>query len=115
MVDLGKQALDLRAGEGCGEGTPTPDKVTGLDGVPHHPLLVQAKVKKVPQGIEPPIDGRPRSAVLMLLVHKLVDLTKGDLGEGDRHLRKEQAQIQGITRDGMRRELPALQVQAKPV
>ena len=94
MVDLGKQALDLLAGERFGQGTPTPHKVTGLDGVPHHPLLVQAKVKKVLQGIEPPVDRRPRPAVLMLVLHKLVDLAKGDLGEGDSHLRKEQAQIQ---------------------
>ena len=108
MVNLGKQPLHLLAGERFGEGTPPPHKVTGLDGVPRHPLLVQAKVKKVLQGIEPPVDRRPRPAVAMLILHKLVDLVKGDLGEGEGHLRKEQTQIQGITHDGMRRELPAL-------
>ena len=41
----------------------------------------------------------------MLVLHKLVDLAKGDLGEGDSHLRKEQAQITRITRDAMAREL----------
>ena len=115
MVDLGKEALDLLPREGFGQGTPAPHKVTRLDRVPHHQLLVQAIVKKVLQGIEPPIDRRPRPAVVMLVFHKLVDLAKRHLGEGDGHLRKEQVEITGITRDGMRRELPALQVQAKPV
>jgi hypothetical protein len=89
--------------------------VTGLDGVPQHPLLVQAKVKKVFQGIEPAVDCRPGAAVVMLVLYKLVDLAKGYLREGDRHLRKKQAQIRRITRDAMPRELPALQVQPKPI
>ena len=67
------------------------------------------------QRIEPAVDRRPRPAVLMLVLHKLVDLAKGDLGQGHGDLGKEQAQIEGITRDGMRRELPALQVRPKPV
>src|SRR2546426_4991983 len=115
MLDLGKQALHLLAGQGFGQGTPTPHKVTGLDGVPQHPLLVQAKVKKVLERIEPSVDRRPGAAAVMVMLYKLVDLTKGDLGEGDRYLRKEQAQITRITRDAMPRELPALQVQPKPI
>src|SRR4029434_5937965 len=115
MLDLGKQALDLLAGQGFGQGTPPPHKVTGLDGVPQHPLLVQAKVKKVLERIEPSVDRRPGAAAVMVMLHKLVDLTKGNLGEGDRYLRKEQAQITRITRDAMSRELPAFQVRPKPV
>jgi hypothetical protein len=82
--------------------------MTGLDGIASDELLIQAKVKNMLQGIEPPVDGRPRAAVLMLVLHKPVDLAKGDLGEGDSYLRKEEAQIEGIARDGVRRELPAL-------
>jgi hypothetical protein len=74
MVDLGKEALDLLAGERFGEGTSTPHKVTRFDGVPHYPLLVEAKVKKVLQGIEPAVDRCPRAAVAMVVLHKLVDL-----------------------------------------
>src|SRR5215471_8846021 len=103
MIDLGKQALALLAGESFRQRTPTPHKVTGLDGGPQHPLLVQAKVKKVFQGIEPAVDCRPGAAVVMLVLYKLVDLAKGDLREGDRHLRKKQAQIRRITRDAMPR------------
>ena len=91
MVDLSKQALDLLAGQGFRQGTPPPHKVPGLDGVPQYPLLVQTKVKKVFQGIEPAVDRHPGALVMMLVLHKLVDLAKGDLGKGDRHLRKEQA------------------------
>ena len=54
------------------------------------------------QGIEPAVDRRPGAAV-DVGAHKLVDLAKGDLGEGDSHLRKEQAQITRITRDAMAR------------
>ena len=67
------------------------------------------------QRIEPAVDGRPGAAVLMLVFHKLVDLAKGDLGQRHGDLGKEQAQIEGITRDGMGGELPALQVGPKPV
>ncbi len=51
----------------------------------------------------------------MLVLHKLVDLAKGDLRQGHSHLRKEQAQIQGITRDGVCRELSTFQIRPKPV
>ena len=51
----------------------------------------------------------------MLRLDELVHLAKGDVGEGDRHLSKEQAQINGITHHGMRRELTPLQVRPKPV
>src|SRR5262252_7339514 len=114
MGDLGKEPLDLLAGEGFGQGASTPDKVTGLDRIPAYPLLLQAKGKKVLQRIEPPVDRRPSPAMVMLALHELVDLAKGDLGKGYRDCGKEQTQIQGITRDGMRRELPTLQVRPKP-
>ena len=115
MGDLGKEPLDLLTGEGFGQGVPAPDKVTGLHGIPAHQLLLHAKGKKVLQRIEPPVDRRPRPAVVMLAFHKLVDLAKGDLGQGHGDLGKEQAQIEGIIRDGMGGELPALQVRSKPV
>src|SRR5499427_1793456 len=115
MSDLGKEPLDLLAGEGFGQGAPTPDKVTGLHGIPSYQLLLYAKGKKVLQRIQAPVDRRPRPAGVMLAFHKLVDLAKGDLSQGHGDLGKEQAQIEGITRDGMRRELPALQVRSKPV
>jgi hypothetical protein len=115
MGNLGKEPLDLLTGEGFGQGTPTPDKVTGLDGIPAYPLLLQAKGEKVLQRIESPVDRRPRPAMVMLALHKLVDLAKGDLGQGHRDFGKEQAQIQGVIRDGMRRELPTLEVRPKPV
>jgi hypothetical protein len=89
--------------------------MTGLDGIARDELLVETHVKKMLQGIEPSVDGRPRSAVLMLVRHKLVDLAKGDLGEGDSHFRKEEVQIERIACDGVRRELPVLQVGPKPV
>jgi len=41
--------LDLLAGEGFGQGAPTPDKVTGLHGIPSYQLLLHAKGKKVQQ------------------------------------------------------------------
>jgi hypothetical protein len=46
MGDLGKAALDLLPREGFGQGTPAPHKVTRLDWVAHHQLLVQAIIKK---------------------------------------------------------------------
>ena len=46
------------------------------------PAAAHAKGKKVLQRIQAPVDRRPRPAVVMLAFHKLVDLTKGDLGEG---------------------------------
>jgi hypothetical protein len=78
-------------------------------------LLVQAKGKKVLQRIEAAVDGRPGAALLMLPFHKVVDLAKGDLRQGHGGLGKEQAQIQGRTRHGMRRELPALEGRPKPI
>jgi hypothetical protein len=89
--------------------------VTGLHGIACHPLLVEAKVKKMLERIEPAVDRCPRPAVLVLPFHKLVDLAKRDLGERHGHVGKEEAQINGITHDGMCRELPALQVGPKPV
>src|SRR5712691_4987843 len=79
MVDLGKQPLDLLPREGFRQGAPTPDKVTGLDRIASHELLVETKVKKMFQRIEPAVDRRPGAAMLMLHLHKLVDLAKGDL------------------------------------
>ena len=58
--------------------------------------------------IEPTVDRRPRTSLLMLVLHKVVHLAKRHLREGDGHRRKKHMQIQGITREGMRRELPAL-------
>ena len=40
MGDLAKQQLDLLPGERFGQGTPAPDKVTGLDGIAGHNLLI---------------------------------------------------------------------------
>ena len=56
MGDLAKQPLDLLPGERFGQGTPAPDKVTGLDGIAGHNLLIQTKVKKMFQRIEPTVD-----------------------------------------------------------
>src|SRR5688572_10603186 len=115
MSDLGKQPLDLLTGEGFGQGAPAPDEMARLDGIAPDELLVQTKVKKMLQRIQASVDGRPRAAVLMLPLHKLVDFAKGHLGQGPGGLAKEEAQIEGITRDGVRRELPALQVRPKLV
>jgi hypothetical protein len=82
MVDSGEEPLDLFSGQGFGQGPPTSDEMTGLDGIALDELLIETHVKKMLQGIEPSVDGRPRSAVLMLVLHKLVDFAKGDLGEG---------------------------------
>ena len=91
MIDLTKQPLDLLQGERLGQGAPTSDKVTRLDGIAGHQLLVQAKVKKVLQRIQAPVDCRPGPAVLLLRLHKLIHLMKGHLAQGDGDLRKEQA------------------------
>jgi hypothetical protein len=115
MIDLSKQPLDLLTGEGFGQGASAPHEMTRLDRIAPDELLVQAKVKKMLHRIEPPVDGRPRAAVLMLPLHKLVDVAKGDLGQGPGRLAKEEAEIESITRDGVRRELPALQVRPKLV
>jgi hypothetical protein len=115
MVDLAKQLLDLRSGEGFGQGMPAPDKMTRLDGMTSHDLVVEAKVKKMLQRIEAAIDGRPRPAVLMLPFDKLVHLARGDLGERHGDLGKKQAQIDRVTRDGVCGELSPLQVRPKPV
>ena len=71
MSDLGKEPLDLRTGEGFGQGAPTPDKVARLHGIPAHQLLLHAKGKKVLQGIKSAVDRRPGAAVVMLMLHKL--------------------------------------------
>jgi hypothetical protein len=63
--------------------------VTRLDRIAAYELLVEAKVKKMLERIEPAVDRRPGTAVPMLVLDKLVHLAKGDLRQGDRHLRKE--------------------------
>jgi hypothetical protein len=73
---------------GICKGAPAPDKMTGLHGITSHELLLQAKVKKVLQRIEPAVDGCPRTAMLMLVLHKVIHLTKGDLGQGHSDLGK---------------------------
>src|SRR5882762_6007609 len=97
MGDLSKEPLHLLPGEGFGQGAPAPDKMTGLHGIASHELLLEAKVKKMLQRIEPAVDGRPRTAVLMLGLHKIVHLAKRHLGEGDGHHRKKHVEIERIT------------------
>src|SRR4029453_9561270 len=87
----------------------------GLTGLPGTSCCSRQKSKKMLQRIEPPVDGRPRAALLMLVLHKLVHLTKRHLGEGDRSRGKKYVEIEGITRDGMHRKLPALEVCPKPI
>ena len=115
MGDLRKELLHLLAGTCFGQGAPAPDKVTGFDGVPAYSLLVEAKGKKVLQGIEAAVDGRPGAAVLMLPFHKLVDLVKGHAGERHSDLSEKQAQIKRVARDGVCGELSPCQVRLKPV
>jgi hypothetical protein len=115
MGDLRKEPLHLLAGKRLRQGAPAPDKVTGLDGVPAHQLLVQAKGKKVLQGMEAAVDGRPRATVVMLPFHTLVDLVKGDAGERHGDLSKKQAQINRVTRDGVGGELSPYHVRLKLV
>ena len=104
MGDLGKEPLDLLAGRALGG-----DAHAGQSGWAsrdsHAPAAAPGKRQKVLQRIEPPVDRRPGPVVVMLAFHKLVDLAKRDLGQGHGDLGKEQAQIQGVIRDGMRREL----------
>src|SRR5882762_3615175 len=76
MGDLGKEPLDVLPGEGFGQGAPAPDTMTRLDGIAPDVLLLQTEVKKMLQGIEPAVHGRPRAAMLMLVLHKLVHLAK---------------------------------------
>src|ERR1700752_206137 len=59
MVDAGEESLDLRSGEGFGQGPPTSDEITGIYGIAPDKLLVETHVKKMLQGIEPTVDGRP--------------------------------------------------------
>ena len=84
--------------------------MTGLDRIACHPLLVEAKVKKMLQGIEASVDGGPRAAVLMLPFHKLVNLVKGDASEWHGDLGEKQAQINRVIRDGVGGELAPCQV-----
>ena len=91
------------------------DQMTGLHGIASHELLLEAKVKKMLQRIEPAVDGRPRTAVLMLGLHKVVHLAKRHLGEGDSHRHKKHVEIERITNEGVRRELPAFEVRSKSV
>jgi hypothetical protein len=115
MGDLRKESLHLLPRKGFGEGAPAPDKMTGLDRIARHPLLVEAKVKKMLQGVEAAVDSGPRAVVLMLPFHKLVDLVKGDAGERHGALGEKQAQITRVTRDGVGGELSPSQVRLKPV
>src|SRR6266446_3495058 len=91
MGDLRKEPLHLCPSQGFGEGAPAPDKMTGLDWIACHPLLVEAKVKKMLQRIEAAVDGRPGTAMLMLVLHKLVDLVQGDAGKWHGDLSEKQA------------------------
>ena len=93
MGDAAKQSLHLLQGERFGQGTPAPNKVTGLDGIASHDLLLQTKVKKMFERIEPTVDRRPRTSLLMLVLHKVVHLAKRHLREGDGHRRKKHMQI----------------------
>jgi hypothetical protein len=115
MVDVGKEPLDLLPGERFRQGPPASDETTGLDGIARDELLVETKVKKMLERIEPPGERRPRAAVVMLYLGELIDLAEGYLGEGDGNLGKEEAHIYGITRDSVRREPPSLQIGPKAV
>jgi hypothetical protein len=115
MGDLRKEPLDLRSSQGFGEGAPAPDKMTGLDRIARHPLLVEAKVKKMFQRIEAAVDRGPRAAELVLPFDKLVNLVKGDAGERHGDLGEQQAQINRVTRDRGGGELAPCQVRLKPV
>src|SRR5437870_2263614 len=64
--------------------------------------------------MEPPVDGRPCPAGLLLPRHTRVDLPTGHLGEGNGDGSTEQAPIAGIARDGVPGELSALQVRLNP-
>jgi hypothetical protein len=110
MGNVGKEPLDLLPGERFRQGPPTSDEMAGLDGIARDELLVKTKVKKMLERIGPPVDRRLGAAVVMRRLGELIDLAEGYLGEGDGHLGKEEAQIHGITRDGVRRESPSLQI-----
>jgi hypothetical protein len=59
------------------------------------------------------MDHRPSPAVVMRTFHTRLHLTTGDLSEEPRDLGKKQAQIEGITRESMRRALPTLPVRSQ--
>jgi hypothetical protein len=113
-VELGTPALDLLTGERFGAGTPPPPNVTGLDGVPHHPRLIQTKINNVLQGIAPAVHRRPRAAVGLVVLDKLRDRAAGALGAGDRNRRKDEAERARRTRDGGCRDRPARHVRPQP-
>ena len=110
MVDLGKQSLDLLAGECFGEGTPAPNKVTGLDGVPGHETPLDEKVKKVFEGMQAPMHRGRREALLLLVFQEALHVLKRYRLEGVRDGGKEEAQIKGITLDRMPGVLPPLKI-----
>jgi hypothetical protein len=113
--ELRKEPLDRLPRERFGEGASPPDQVTGLDGVPSHPLRGQAKVTKVLQRMEAAVEGRPDAPLRMLVFHKLLHLTGRELGERHAALGKKQAEIHRVTRHGVGGELAPFQVRPKPV
>jgi hypothetical protein len=78
-------------------------------------VLVEAKGKNMLERIAAAVAGRPGAAMLMLVLHKLVDLVTGDAGKRHGDLSEKQAHIERVTRDGMGGALAPCQGRLKPV
>jgi hypothetical protein len=115
MPNLSKQRLELVCRQAPRQGATQARKVTGLDRIPRHETPLHQKVKKVFEGMQPPIDCRRCEALLVLVFKEALHVPKRHRLQGLRDGGKEEPQIEGITLDGMPGVLPPLQIGLKLV
>jgi hypothetical protein len=76
MVDLGKQLFSQRLGQGARQGAPAWSYMTWCDGIGIHHLWCDEEVKKMSEGIQPPIHRGGSSSLVMLVIDQPINLTK---------------------------------------
>src|SRR5215831_1201988 len=112
--DLGKQGADLVLCERLGQRAPPTQEMTWFDRIAREAAVLHHQIlKKMFEGVEPPVNGGDGELRLALLLDERLDVPPrhppGFLGER----RKKQAQIPAIVFNGMRRVVPQAQVRTE--
>jgi hypothetical protein len=76
MVDLGKPLFQLLLGQGSRPGSPAWSHMTWFDGIDVPHLLFDQEVKKMSEGVQPPIDCCGSSSLVVLCIDEPINLTK---------------------------------------
>ena len=79
VVDLGKQLLHLGLRQGFGQRAPPAHHVTWFDRLPRDASLLDERVQAMFERMQAPMEGCRSSPLVVLLVHKPLDVPKRDL------------------------------------